>query len=449
MNVFADKSILIAAYYCSPSRGSDWRVGWSRAIQAAWSFKQVVVLTSEASRADIDTYFQDHAPIPNLAFEYLANASGNLLARLPKGVLYVNPFGYAAWQEKAVEVASALHQRYCFDLVHQVNLIGYREAGKLHRLGVPVIWGPIGGFQNFPLRFLPAADLAGAAGEGTRALVNSLQMRFSRKVRRAMRRADVVLAANSEAKAAIKKHFNRNAMLLLETGLDEVGPAARKTRTPGTLCILWSGDLQARKALSLLLRALGTVKGEIDFELRVLGRGPLQGKLRAEADRLGIGDRCFFTGFLPLREAMAQSDWADVFVFTSLRDTSGNVMLEAMGRGVPVVCLDHQGAHDIVNDQCGIKIPVKNPGTVVRDLGQALLRLTQDPVLLESLSRGATERAKRYLWSANADIMSAVYKSVLERSRFKAEPFLAGGPTSELAHVELALPAVADSDWNR
>lgn len=312
-----------------------------------------------------------------------------------------------------------------------------------------MIWGPIGGFQNFPLSFLPAAGLTGAAREGTRALVNSLQMRFSRKVRRAMRRAEVVLAANSEAKAAIKKHFNRDAMLLLETGLDEVCPAARKTRTPGTLRILWSGDLQTHKALPLLLRALGTVKGAIDFELRVLGRGPLQGKLRAEADRFGIGNRCLFTGFLPLQEALAQSDWADVFVFTSLRDTSGNVMLEAMSRGVPVICLDHQGAHDIVNDQCGIKIPATNAGTVVRHLGHALLRLAQDPVLLDSLSRGATERAKHYLWSANADIMSAIYKGVLERSRFKAEPFLAGGPTAELAHGEMALPAVADSDWNR
>lgn len=137
MNVFAGKSILIAAYYCSPSRGSDWRVGWSRAIQAAWLFEQVVLLTSEASRADIDAYFQDHALISNLAFEYLPNVSGNLLARLPKAFLYVNPFGYAAWQEKALEAASTLHQRYCFDLVHQVNLIGYREPGKLHRLASP------------------------------------------------------------------------------------------------------------------------------------------------------------------------------------------------------------------------------------------------------------------------------------------------------------------------
>ncbi len=419
--LFAGRAILISAYYCSPSKGSDWRVGWGRALQAARQFEQAVVLTSELSRADIEGYFLSHDPLPNLKFEYVAEVAGNLLAQLPKANLYINPFHYAAWQDRAAEAAAALHQRYRFDLVHQVNLIGYREPGKLRRLGIPLIWGPIGGMQNYPVRFLPQAGLSGAVKEGVRTLINNLQMRFSRKVRRAMRSADIVLAANSEAEVAIQQHFKRPAMLLLETGLDEVHPARPKPTKARTLRVLWSGDLQTRKALPLLLKAVSALRSEVALELRVLGHGPLEGKLRAQANRLGIADRCEFIGFLPLAEAMSQSDWADVFVFTSLRDTSGNVMLEAMSRGVPVVCLDHQGAHDIVTERCGIKIAVTNPSAVVRNLAKALTRLAQNPVLLETLSRGARERAKHYLWSENARVMATVYECALQNSHCKSE----------------------------
>ena len=52
-------------------------------------------------------------------------------------------------------------------------------------------------------------------------------------------------------------------------------------------------------------------------------------------------------------EAVAQMQSAELFCFTSLRDTSGNVVLEALAAGVPVVCFDHQGAGDMVSDAVG------------------------------------------------------------------------------------------------
>ena len=53
-------------------------------------------------------------------------------------------------------------------------------------------------------------------------------------------------------------------------------------------------------------------------------------------------------GWLPHQEAIAQYAWADAFVFSSLRDTTGTVVVEALAAGLPVICLDHQGVHDVV-----------------------------------------------------------------------------------------------------
>ena len=90
--------------------------------------------------------------------------------------------------------------------------------------------------------------------------------------------------------------------------------------------------------------------------------------------------------------------------------TSGNAVLEALGHGVPVVCLDHQGVGDIVTDRCGIKVPVTEPRDVVLGITRALARLSRTPELLDTLSEGAIERACEYLWSRNGDRMATTYE---------------------------------------
>jgi glycosyltransferase involved in cell wall biosynthesis len=270
--------------------------------------------------------------------------------------------------------------------------------------------------QNYPFRFLTAAGPSGAAKELLRSAINWAQMRFSGKVRRAARSAAVVLAANSVARRAIRKHQGREAPLLWDIGIDAVKPKQPSRDRPGHIRILWSGELIPRKAIHLLLSALGSVRKEMSFELKVLGRGPLLGKARSMASELGIEDRCQFMGWLPRAEAAAQSEWADVFVFTSLRDTSGNVMIEAMSRGVPVICFDHQGAADIVTEKSGIKLPVTNPKDAVRRLADALQGLAENRDLLNELSGGAAERAKDFLWSRTGSQMALIYRSVLAKA---------------------------------
>ena len=118
-------------------------------------------------------------------------------------------------------------------------------------------------------------------------------------------------------------------------------------------------------------------------------------------------------GCLPFEEALRQYDWANALAFTSLRDTSGNVVLEALAHGLPVICLDHQGVRDIVTPECGIKVPVTRPREVIDGLTGALTTLARDPALRERLGRGALERAREYLWSRQGERMADVYRQVL------------------------------------
>ena len=134
-----------------------------------------------------------------------------------------------------------------------------------------------------------------------------------------------------------------------------------------------------RKALSLLIKALARLPDDARYELRVLGEGSERRRCEQLARDLGVDPHCTWLGWVSYEQAISQYDWADVFAFTSLRDTTGTVVLEALGAGLPVMCLDHQGVGDIVDNSCGIKVPVSKPPEVIAGLCAAIVKARTRP----------------------------------------------------------------------
>src|SRR5436190_9673741 len=143
--------VLLLAYACSPERGSEPGVGWNRALEAARYCDTWVLCEERSSAPPIRAYLEKHGPIPGLRFEFVLKPTWmRWLGHLP-GLAYL---GYNLWHQSAFQVARRLHARVGFDLVHQVTFCGYREPSYLWQLGVPFVWGPVGGTQNYPWRFL-------------------------------------------------------------------------------------------------------------------------------------------------------------------------------------------------------------------------------------------------------------------------------------------------------
>ena len=409
--------VLLVAHLCNPYRGGEHGVGWHRAVETAKYCDTWVLCQEHQDRPNINQWLEEHGPVPGLRILFIPGTpSENFLKKIP-GLWYAV---YNRWQRRAYRVALRLHQEQPFDLMQQVTICGYREPGYLWKIGVPFIWGPVGGTQNHPWGFLrPGNGLGGVLQEACRSVINTLQMRFGRRVRLASRKAAVVLAANSTNQRDLEKYQGVKPVLMLETGLNRVqdGPLAKSRQADRPFRILWSGVFASYKGLHLLLAALSRLPSSRSYELRILGHGPWGDRWRRLAARLGVASRCTWLGWLPHAQALAQYAWADAFAFTSLRDTSGNVMLEALSYGVPVICLDHQGARDIVTSACGVKIPVSSPGQVVTDLRDTILSLSADGAHLAKLSQGALERARDFLWSKQGERMAEIYGQVLESPR--------------------------------
>lgn len=402
--------LLLLAYACSPSHGSDEAVGWNWALQAARFADTWVICEKTAYQDLVEGFFREQGRPEGLNFVFVEKPQWlRALGRIP-GFYYLT---YNWWHRRAFRAAQRLHETHRFDAAHQLNYCGYREPGYLWKLGVPFLWGPIGGTQNVPWRFLPTLSLRSAAAEALRGVLNHLQLRLSRRVRHAASRAAVLMTANSTTQNDFRRVHNAESMLLCEVQLSEMTGRVRRANQRGdTLRLLWSGLFHEFKGLGLLLSALALLPPETRWHLDVVGDGRSRRRWMRRAARLGLIDRITWHGWRPRSEALDHCRRADVFVFTSLRDTNGTVVLEALAAGAPVICLDHQGAGDIVTDRCGIKIPVTRPKETIAQLAKAIVALAGDAERLESLSRSALARAAEYMPAAR----DGIYRDVLRRA---------------------------------
>lgn len=161
--------------------------------------------------------------------------------------------------------------------------------------------------------------------------------------------------------------------------------------------ILSVGSLKAQKNHHLLLRAFAALPRR-DARLMLLGQGPEEPALRAMAAELGIADRVIFAGFHADPAPFYAT--ADLFVLSSDYEGFGNVIVEALSFGLPVVSTDCPAgpAEILENGRYGRLTPVGDAPALTRAMNDAL----DAPVDRDALIRRAADfapeiAARRYL----------------------------------------------------
>ena len=246
--------VLQLSYACSPEHGSEGGRAWCLALEMARRFETWVIVADNYYAEAIRRYLAAHGDIPQLHFVFVPDRPWQHAVSWLPGSFYLH---YKAWQWQAYLCARQLHQRLKFDLVHQVSFCGFREPGYSWKLDAPFVWGPLGGTQNYPWRFLTQAGARGAVAEGLRTVCNELQFRFSPRVRQAIRRTSVLMTANSTGQRDFARVHGVTPLLLLETGVRALAAARQRDPNRREVRILWSGQFEPRKCLPLLLRAFG------------------------------------------------------------------------------------------------------------------------------------------------------------------------------------------------
>ena len=401
--------LFLSIYSCDPAFGSELTVGWHRLLHAARDARVWAVTEDRGQQARVDAGLAEAGLADRVRLRYLAHDAIERRAMDTPGGFY---WAYRRWQRRALCVAQGVHDAVGLDLLHHVNMVGYREPGFLYRLaaeaGIPLVLGPVGGTQNMPAAFAWRDSARAGAVETARTIANDAQLRLARRFHAAARQATTVLAATSTGVADLKR-VGIDADRLLETGAPPAGTARRwAERAPGPVRVLWASEFIYRKGLDLMLDAHQRLRASgLDVHLHLLGDGPLRGLVPADDPTV------HWDGRIPREAVLARYQTADVFAFTSVRDTSGNVMLEALAAGLPVVYLDHQGAHDMGSAACGVPVPVRSPDQVADGLAAGIRKAVAHPETYDALSAGAIARAKALAWDVNAQAMAAIYQRAL------------------------------------
>lgn len=403
--------VLVSAYACHPEQGSEPGVGWNWVREIARHHD--VWLLTEAERfapatesvIQTDPHLRDAVKVIGIPRERRAE-------RWLKSLAYY--YTYEKWQRAALARARELHRQVHFDVVHQLNMIGYREPGFLWSLDVPFVWGPIGGFAQMPWRYLPAMGTSGALPLGLRNVANDIQMRVSHRVRAAMRASDVLISATSVDSVAIAKLYGRQAPVVHETGTaPESDPAVRTIKSGEPLQVLWCGLMVPRKSVGIALRAVARAAREIPIELHLYGAGPQQPFAIGLAEQLGIQGRCHFHGQRPRAEVIERMRSSHVLLFPSLQEATLATVPEALATGLPVLCHKTCGHGDVVTDEVGMRVAVADPARSVEAFGKALVSLWREPDRLRAYSIAAAQEARRFAWSQKGSAADGLYRQAI------------------------------------
>ena len=406
--------VLVSAYACSPCQGSEPGMGWGW-VNAMSQHHELWVICSEKFRSETENALDKNPELRDcIHFHYIPRKRFRLIEKLCPLSYY---WTYRTWQQDACRLAANLHSEICFDVAHQLNMVGFREPGYLWKLPIPYVWGPIGGLELTPWRFLSCMGTYGALYHGARNITNLLQMNFLPRPRRAADKADAnIISATDGIARLVRKLWHRNSKTICEIGIDPQNvtfiPRTKIESEP--IRIAWSGQHTPGKALNLLLGALRVLPKNVNWHLDVLGSGSMTKKWKLLAKRYGIDSQCKFHGWLSRENALSVMSVANVFVITSLKDLTSTVLIEAISYGLPVICLDHCGMADVINQDCGIKIPVTTPKQAMRDFSKAIEKLAKNPEELRRLSAGAFNRSKEYSWQLHSQRMSEIYKNAIE-----------------------------------
>lgn len=163
------------------------------------------------------------------------------------------------------------------------------------------------------------------------------------------------------------------------------------------------GNLLHLKGIHLIIRALREVRLSIqDATLTIVGDGRDRVWLRGLARQLDFEQAIEWRGQLPRKQVMAIYGSYTAFVFPSLHDSGGTVVMEALSQGMPVICLDIAGPGAILPENCGFKIAAldRTEEQVVSALAEAMIRVGRDAALRRELAENALAAARKQTWQA-------------------------------------------------
>lgn len=401
-------TIALITYDISPYRGSEASVSWNYVWNMRHTNKLIVIYGK--GKDEIERFIAENGLIEKVEFINIPVETVN-----GKGIMMDIKYNlaYRRWHLKTYEMVNKMVDEGRVDLIHYLNPIGFKEPGFLWKITkVPYVWGPIQGVENRPFELYHALSMKGKCNALVRRIVHNGLFIFMPRLKKALKRVDVVFAATPNTVKNLKRWYHKDSIYLPENGIMKMERTTPVMYDGGVLRLIWIGGICERKALVILLDALTKIEGH-NWHLDVLGDGNQREKLQKEFAHLN--NHITWHGMLDrasVQEILLQSH---LHVISSLGEGNPTILWEAFGKAIPTLTLDHCGMAGVVCEKCGIKIPIHSYNQVVEDIADRINGVLHNPKTIEQLSVGTIECAKKFMWSNRIALYNKIYDEISKK----------------------------------
>lgn len=413
--------ILLLAYAVSPYRGSEYAVAWNHISNMSKNNDLTVIYGTSGNHLgdndDLDTFLKNNK-IDNVNWHFVTPR------KFTEALNYFNVrglfpysfyFAFKRWQLDVYKYVQENIDLSEFDVIHFQSPIGYREPGYLWKFDKPYVWGPIGGANNIDLRLLPLLSMSGKLKQLLRGVINRVQVRHSIRLKKALKSTNILLTATSENKEVFRKVHNMDSVYITENGT--VGNySINRTNIifNNKIKLIWVGRIDASKGLKLLIDSFKHVKNKHQFEVHILGDGPLRSHLETYANKLGLNDIFFWHGYVNRNSVAEELSSSDLHIITSVSEANTTVLLEAIQHGVPTMTLDHCGMRDTVTSESGIKIDIEKYPQLVTKFSNVFNDISSGNISLSKLQPGVKESFMKLHWDNRNRVFQEAYQDAIK-----------------------------------
>jgi len=368
--------VLVTAFACSPDHGSEPGIGWGW-VRALSEFCELTVITPSCNQQGVEAFQSAKNSISaRFIYEDVLSISPRLnrKAKSKIGVL-IRLF---LWQYRLRKRLRILLSGNDYQVVHHLTLGSFRMPFSVTRHGVPSVVGPVGGCELFPPHLLPEGEFKIQVRELFRNTITSVHENFGVGMAR-YKDADLTFSCTRDMQQVFAKWGVISPVFpnigMHQEQVDSTSKINRDVSADGLLRLLFVGNFLYWKGLELAVLAL---------------------------------------------EFLEKYAAYDVFLFPSLHDSGGMVVIEAMKAGLPVICLNTGGPAISVTPSCGRVVPMGSKSEIVAGLRGAVMHYLKKPSDIALHGEQAVQRVEEeYSWQKNAKRMLVYYMSIVQNSDSK------------------------------
>ncbi len=413
----ARKTVLLIAEAANPNWVSVPLVGWNIAMALRNEANVHIVTQVRNKDAFLDCHMKEGADFTAIDTEALA-APIFKLANLFRGgegkgwttltafqSLSYPYFEHLVWKMFGQRIKSGE-----YDLVHRVTPLSPTSpsslAAKCKRAGVPFLLGPLNGGLPWPSGYTKERVKEKEWLSFIRNAYGLLPL-----VRSTYRNASAIIAASTHTMAELGP-YRRPTIYIPENGIDtELFHSDLRSPAAGEpLRAVFVGRLVPYKGCDIAIEGSAELLRSGKLTLDLIGDGPEMPSLREIVRRLGLQESVTFHGWQSQTEVANSLAAADLFIFPSVREFGGGVVLEAMASGAVPIVIDYGGPGELVDDSSGFRLKIAQRPELVGALKALLVSVCSDKYDLRTMALAAQSRAREmYAWEKKAAQIAQVY----------------------------------------